>query len=285
LKAVPVTASLLVAAGCSTRSELGFMTLMSQVPPAQAIIVPPPGGPAVIAVLQRKHQNGVTQEIALSTASATMGQNTFYVSLVKEPETVSEIDDTLAIPRLTQEIVQKEMDERLPGIDMRTSLFYVQNKYGPFGFATGRSATGDTCLYAWQQIEPNEPALFIPGGAISVRLRMCDAEATEEQLLRTMYAYTISAYFTSGAWNPYGSPPPPPAHLGQANAPIFPVGMMGPESTVARPLPDVAPVTRSVNRSGTIPVFVDKDTVPPLAMPAPSAPLEGYPVVPPPPSQ
>ena len=261
------------------------MTLMNEVPPAQAIIVPAPGGPAVIAVLQRRYQNGVTQEIALSTASATTGQNTFYVSMVKEPETVSEIDDTLRVRRLTQEIVQEEMEERLPGIDMRTSLIYVQNKYGPFGFATGRSATGDTCLYAWQQIEPNEPVLFMPGGTISIRLRLCDADATEEQLLRTMYAFTIPTHFMSGAWNPYGTPPPPPEHLGQPNAPIYPFGMVGAERTEASPQRSLTPASGSVLRSSPpSTTLIDKDTVP--APPsAPHEPLTGYPVVPPPPAQ
>lgn len=236
LKGLFVFGLVLAAAGCSTRSDLGFMSLLNEVPATQAIIVPPPGGPAVVAVLQRRYQNGVTQEIALATASSAPGQNAVYVSLVNEPERVSEIDDTLRIRRLTQESVQAEMEERLPGIDMRTSLLYAQNKYGPFGFATGRSATGDLCLYAWQQIEPTEPVLLMPQGAISIRLRLCDADATEAQLLRTMYAFTISAYLTASSWNPYGSAPPAPAYLGQLDAPVNPLA-----SGVSDVLPDSLP--------------------------------------------
>lgn len=82
----------------------------------------------VVAVLQRRYQNGVSQEIALATASLAAGQNAFYVSLVNDPETLSEIDDTLRIRRPMQELVQAEIEERLPGIDMRTSLLYAQNK-------------------------------------------------------------------------------------------------------------------------------------------------------------
>lgn len=280
LKAVALIASLLPAAGCSMRSELGFMTLMNEVPTSQAMIVPAPGGPSVVAVLQRSYQNGVSQEIALSTAAATAGQNTFYVSFAKQPETTSEINDSLTIPPLGPETVQREMEERLPGTDMRTSLVYVQNKYGPFGFATGRSAFGDTCIYAWQQIEPNEAALFTPGGTISIRLRLCDADATEAQLLRTMYDFTISAYFISGSWNPYGTPPPPPAGLGQTDAPYFP--FRGTAGTDERPLRSPAPETRTVVRRSPAATLIDKDTVP--APPdEPAAPLGGYPVVPPPP--
>jgi hypothetical protein len=296
LKSLPIIASVLAAAGCANRSDLGMATLMSEVPPTQAAIVPPPGGPSVVAVLQRRYQNGLTQEVALSTASATTGQNAFYISLVKEPETVSEIDDTLGSPRLNQEVVQKEMEQRVPGVDMRTSLLYAQNKYGPFGFAVGRSSTGDNCLYAWQQIEPKEPVYFIPGGAISVRLRLCDADATEAQLLRSMYGFTIPAYYMNGEWNPYGTPPSPPAHLGETDAPIFPLGLGAGETTVSRPQTGTRrPVIRTDEEATG---FVDKDTVLPSdavptapAVPAPPAipgtpltPLEGYPVVPPPPA-
>ena len=116
----------------------------------------PPGGPCVVAVLQRTYQNGISQEIALSTASLTAGQNAFYVSLLNNTASNFEIPETLPRPPLTPGPDPGEMEERIR-VDMRTSLVYVQNKFGPFGFATGRSATGDLCLYAWQQIEPTEP--------------------------------------------------------------------------------------------------------------------------------
>jgi hypothetical protein len=288
LKNLPIAAIVMAVAGCSMRSDVGFMTLMSEVPRTNAIIVPPPGGPAVVAVLERKYQNGITQEIALSTASATAGQNAFHVSLINDPETQSEIDDTLKIRRVTQEVVQSEMEDRLAGVEMRTSLLYAQNKYGPFGFATGRSGTGDLCLYAWQQIEPNQPAILMTSGAISVRLRMCDADATEEQLLRSMYSYTISAYFPLGAWNPYGSPPPPSASLGQIDAPVHPLTTGSDERPPAMSRQRPAPAPRPISRPSSAPSMrIQNDTVDGVPAPSavPSAPLSGYPVVPPPPSQ
>jgi hypothetical protein len=274
-----------LAAACTTRSELGYATLLNEVPATRAIIVPPPGGPSIVAVLQRNFQNGVSQEIALSTASLTPGQNAFYVTLATGSMPQSEIDDVLSLPPLSQDRLQKEMDDRLPGVEMQTSLVYVQNKYGPFGFATGRSASGDVCLYAWQQIEPNEPAVFVPGGTISVRLRLCDAAATQEQLLRSMYGFTILAYYMSGSWNPYGSPPPVPAQLGAIDAPIYPLGMNGAASTT------VVRERRIRVESAPTPAtrLIDKDTVLPATQPvapslqAPAAsPETGYPVVPPP---
>jgi Cellulose biosynthesis protein BcsN len=273
----------LAAGACTTRSEIGFATLMSEVPATRAAIVPPPGGPSIVAVLQRSYQNGLSQEIALSTASLTPGQNAFYVTLATASTPQSEIDDVLSLPStITQDRIAGEMEERLPGIEMQTSLVYVQNKYGPFGFATGRSASGDVCLYAWQRIEPNEPAVFVPGGVISVRLRLCDAAATQEQLLRTMYAFTISAYYMSGSWNPYGEPPPVPAQLGQIDAPIYPLGM----GTSAPPA-IVRQQRIRVERTTPSSRLIDKDTVgaqerAPAPAPVPEGPPSGYPVVPPP---
>ncbi|SCY55993.1 cellulose biosynthesis protein BcsN [Microvirga guangxiensis] len=290
----PATAALLAVSllttACTTRSELGFATLMNEVPATRAIIVPPPGGPSIVAVLERKYQNGVSQEIALSTASLTPGQNAFYVSLATggaPPQ--SQVDDVLSLPSsvMMQERVQEEMEERLPGIDMQTSLVYVQNKYGPFGFATGRSASGDVCLYAWQRIEPNKPAVFVPGGVISIRLRLCDAAATQQQLLRTMYAFTISAYYMSGSWNPYGDPPRVPAHLGEIDAPIYPLGINDAPATVVRERRvrvQAEPSTRLIDKDTVIPAAPVQPTTPTYQQPT-ASPQTGYPVVPPPPSQ
>jgi hypothetical protein len=164
LKRAAVAAALMGLAACAGRSDLGYATLMSEVPATRAIVVPPPGGPAVVAVLQRLYQNGISQEIALSTASRTSGQNAFYVSLLNNTSNNMEIPESLSLSPLTPDRIGREMEERIPGVEMQTSLVYVQNKFGPFGFATGRSASGDLCLYAWQQIEPDKPAILVPGG-------------------------------------------------------------------------------------------------------------------------
>jgi hypothetical protein len=290
LKLFAVAATLLSVAACAGRSDLGYASLMSEVPATRAIVVPPPGGPAVVAVLQRMYQNGISQEIALSTASLTSGQNAFYVSLLNNTSSNMDIPETLSLPPLTPDRIESEMEERIPGVEMQTSLVYVQNKFGPFGFATGRSSRGDLCLYAWQQIEPDKPAILVPGGAISVRLRLCDADASVDQLLRIMYGYTIAAYYRQESWNPYGDPPSPPPGFGRIDAPLYPLGLdRGENATVVRRRAlseERRRVTTPDEASGRL---IDKDTVAPAA-PAPSrpqdlSPLEGYPAVPPPPIQ
>ncbi len=288
LKLLTAAAALMSLAACAGRSDLDYATLNSEVPATRAIVVPPPGGPSVVAALQRTYQNGISQEIALSTASRTSGQNAFYVSLLNNTASSMEIPETLSLSPLTPDRIEREMEERIPGVEMQTSLVYVQNKFGPFGFATGRSASGDLCLYAWQQIEPDKPAILVPGGAISVRLRLCDADASVDQLLRVMYGYTIAAYYRQESWNPYGDPPSPPAGFGQADAPMYPLGLNAREdATVIRRRVLSTETRRSPMREEMSGRVIDKDTVEP-AIPTPSvpqntAPLGGYPVVPPPP--
>jgi hypothetical protein len=290
LKRLAVAVAAMSVAACAGRSDLDYATLNSEVPATRAIVVPSPGGPSVVAVLQRTYQNGISQEIALSTASLTSGQNAFYVSLLNNTASSMEIPETLSLSPLTPDRIEREMEERMPGVEMQTSLVYVQNKFGPFGFATGRSASGDLCLYAWQQIEPDKPAILVPGGAISVRLRLCDADASVDQLLRVMYGYTIAAYYRQESWNPYSDPPSPPAGFGQADAPMYPLGLNGREdSTVIRQRVLSTESRRAPVRDETPRRAIDKDTVEP-ATPAPSVPqntvpLGGYPVVPPPPSE
>lgn len=50
-----------------------------------------------------------------------------------------------------------EMRQLFPGVRMARSPYYVQNRYGPFGYAVGRSSSGDTCLYAWQRLTSTGP--------------------------------------------------------------------------------------------------------------------------------
>ncbi|NIX78293.1 cellulose biosynthesis protein BcsN [Microvirga terricola] len=278
-KVAALTALVATAAGCAARPEIRYASLTGEVSAAQAIILPPPGGLSVVAVLQRKFINGVSQEVALSTTSRTAGQNAFYVNLINDAGMQSEVEDTLKLNPLTHDRMQEEMEERLPGVPMNISLIYVQNKYGPFGFATGRAASGDVCLYAWQQIEHNQASFFATNNGISIRLRLCAAGATEEQLLRAMYGFTIAAYFPSDIWGSNLVPPPVEPQLGQLGAPIYPTGMEAYSGAVLPPTQPRAPVIRTAPRPRA-------SILEPAALPAAERnPLSGYPLVPPPPSQ
>ena len=136
---------------------------------------------------------------------------------------------------LTSEAIAGELRAAFPGVPMRVSPDYVQNAYGPFGYATGRGAGRDLCLYGWQRIGGKVMTPFIRQGAIDVRLRLCEAGASERDLLADMYRYTVRAPFGPGwsAGEPIPSVNPP---IGTPGAMIFPTPVPVVVETMA-PLP------------------------------------------------
>jgi hypothetical protein len=309
-------------AACANRPlDLRIQTLTTEVPVTQAIVLPPPGGPSIVTLLERRRGNAIEQELILSTNGSARGQNAFYVTLI-ESVAGGEGSDIVKVPSVAPDAIAEELEERLAGVAMQVSPYFVQNKYGPFGYAAGLSDTGDSCLYAWQTIEPNKRQLLsLEGmtllqqqGAIAVRLRICETGAPEEALLRLMYEFNVVAHLRSPAWNPYGDPPSADPRLGQTGAPVYPISRNGHAQPVAEPArPAAAPVadrplrrvvpradlspddpasfsSRGSSSERAAPSFdraspsFDRDrSAPPLRTVPRRGPLEGYPTIPPPP--
>lgn len=200
-------------------------TLLQEVPPTAALVLPPPGSLAVVTVLERRYANALTQTVVLANDSAVSGENTIEVTFFGPVGAGAAQGDTLRWRPLDPVRISEEMIDKFPGVRMTRSPYYVQNGYGPFGYGVGRPRGGGTCLYAWQQIEPPRNKFGEPKsrGSISLRVRLCRAGASEEDLLRFMYGLVISGYFLPTAWNPYGPAPAPPAGLGGLAAPSLPV--------------------------------------------------------------
>ncbi|WP_186417276.1 cellulose biosynthesis protein BcsN [Bosea sp. CS1GBMeth4] len=277
-----VAASALFLAGCGeqrlSESELSFSSRAIAVDPSRALVVLPPGSPAVIGVTQRNYDNAVAQTIALSTRGRTPGENAIQVAFFTAedlPDSAGVEGNLLKLPGIDDFAVAQDMEGRLPGVAMALSAVFVQNKYGPFGYAFGRGAGGEACLYAWQRIAAGD-SLFRPkSGAVSVRMRICDPMASEASLLRLAYEYSLNASLRRSGWDPVGDAPAPDPGLGKAGAPIYPLPQASaPETAVprraARPRPARVPQAETID--------------PPAARPVPDRPLEGYPTVPPPPT-
>ncbi|KRD96350.1 hypothetical protein ASE63_11695 [Bosea sp. Root381] len=254
-------------------SDLTVATRAIAVAPSRAIVIPPVGGPAIVSVTQRSYDNAVSQEIRLATRGATPGENAIYAALftaadVVETEGVE--GSLLKMPSLDDYAIAREMEERLPGVVMMPSAVFVQNKYGPFGYAFGRGIGGEACLFAWQRLARGD-SLFRPrSGAVSVRIRLCDPQATEASLLRIAYDYAISGSLSRSGWRPIDDAPPPSSGLGEAGAPVYPV--------VAGPGFGEAPERPSASvraRPRTVAPRVD-----PAEPPPPDRRIEGYPIVP-----
>ncbi|MGM4984656.1 cellulose biosynthesis protein BcsN [Rhizobium sp. OK494] len=210
-------------AGCTTTGHIRQSIGVETVDNDKALAFPPPGGPAIVNVVERRHAKDVEQTISLSTSSSVPGQNFLKVQFLgltgSNPGLGSRPYNTIS-----DLAIAREMASAVPGVRLARSATFVQNSYGPFGYASGQSRNGDTCLYAWQQIQagfspPVEQRNF---GMVQVRLRLCDAHATERQLLGTVYGYTIAGRFDAAALNPFGAPRGADALLGKPGEPVYP---------------------------------------------------------------
>lgn len=211
-------------AGCSSTAGVSRFQPTRSVPMTEALVFPPPGGPAIIAVVERRYRNGIEQDIALRTQSSVSGQNAIKIKFVGPGMEGGNTDKTLSSARLTEATVAREMRSALPGVAMARTASYLQNNYGPFSYAVGKSRGGDTCIYGWQQIRSstNERNTLHNLGVVQMRLRLCDTNATEQSLLATMYGYTINGSFTGWQWNPYGREDRVDPNLGRPGHPVYP---------------------------------------------------------------
>ncbi|MBY5837115.1 cellulose biosynthesis protein BcsN [Rhizobium leguminosarum] len=210
-------------AACTSTGGVRQPSAPETVAPEKALVLPPPGGPSIVSVVERKRGNGVEQTISLFTSSSVPGQNSlkmqFFGASGANPGA-----GNAGFSMINESGIAREVARSAPGVPMATSATFLQNAYGPFGYASGRNRAGDTCLYAWQQIRSSTAANTQARnfGMIQLRLRLCDARASERQLLGIVYGYTVTGTFDGELWNPYGNPPPADVALGRTGAPIYP---------------------------------------------------------------
>ncbi|MDP9840335.1 hypothetical protein J2T09_005122 [Neorhizobium huautlense] len=225
MKSIATTVLLMAAlSGCSSTTGVTRFQPTRAVSATEALVFPPPGGPAIVGVIERRYRNGIEQDIALRTQSSVPGQNSIKVKFVGPGMEGANTDKTLSSARLTDSAITREMRSAVPGLAMARTPSYLQNNYGPFSYAVGRSRSGDTCVYGWQQIRSSTNArnTLHNLGVIQMRLRLCDADLSEQALLATMYGYTINGSFTGWQWNPYGREDRVDPSLGRPGHPVYP---------------------------------------------------------------
>lgn len=240
--------------GCAHTPEL-TPQIATSVAANQALIFPPIGGPGILGIVETTRANAVTQEISLATEARTPGQNKITVTLFEGKGGDGSDADLKDVP-FTQVNLTEEALAAWPNSGMSVSPYYVQNDYGPFGYAVGRPSTGDTCLYAWQRIEPTlKPSGAIARGAVVIRLQLCDANRSEESLLGVMYQLRVNA--------PIFEPSRAPAQIGRIAIPIKPQGAAG-------FIPVVKPIVRP---AATRPRQTAAPAVVTVVAPPPGAPI------------
>ncbi len=279
---VGALALLALLAGCAGRGAIDRFSAVREVSPRQAFVMPSAGGPAIVGVLERNYSNGVEQDIVLAGGGAVAAQNILKVQFIGPVDTATSGRTALSERPLATTDIARELRAEFPGIAMQRSPYYVQNRYGPFGYAVGRTG-GTTCLYAWQRMTGtvDTTLLLRPRAIINMRLRRCDAGASEAQLLATMYGLGVNSFIDHFSWVPYDAPPPPSPTLGASAAPIYPVAGAT-AAVLAEPAPAAAPAAaapaprRLARRAAPRPAPMVAPEPPPLPAPI------GLPVPPPP---
>lgn len=243
-------------AGCAARPGAGVATLSTTVPASSALVLPAPGTLSIVSVIQRQYTNAIEQKIALSTAAATSGQNFISIQAFGPAETVAMPGGTLAFRPVQHSAIRGEIRSAVPGRALGISSNFVRNAYGPFGYAYGRGAGDDGCLYGWQQIRADEAdrGRLNSFGMIQVRLRVCQSGAGEKDLVEMMYGYTIVGGFPGATWNPYGTPASVDSGIGggeplrvaieDRKVPATVVMETQERAPLARRLPETKPVVR-----------------------------------------
>lgn len=212
-----------LATGCTTTGGVRQSSGAETVANEKALAFPPPGGPAVVSVVERRHKDDVEQTVSLATSSSVAGQNFLKIQFRNVSGANPGLGST-PYKEIGNAAIASEMAAAVPGVRLARSATLVQNGYGPFGYASGQSRGGDTCLYAWQQIRAGQSALaeMQNFSMVQVRIRLCDARASERQLLSTVYGYTIAGSFVNEALNPYGTVRGADAVLGKPGDPVYP---------------------------------------------------------------
>ncbi|MGF6176248.1 cellulose biosynthesis protein BcsN [Ensifer sp. 4252] len=243
-----VLAAGLLMSSCATHNDVGTPTNATIVPAENALILPPPGGPAVLNVVERRRTNAIEQDIYLYTSASTPGQNFLRAQFFGPMETRFDQQKSSGYVAVRSSEMMRQARRALPGVSLAQSSDFLQNNYGPFGYAYGRGRGDDACIFAWQQIRgaENHRSPLKGYGTIQIRFRYCAAGASENELLSPVYGYTIVGTFGDPAWNPYGAPPPLEAGIGRVGNPIYRKGQAPTDTRPVTVMAAPAPVRRVV---------------------------------------
>lgn len=224
-RAAPILLPLLMAglAACTATRSATPISAPRIVEASQAMIMPAPGGPAVISVIEERFSDGVEQKVVLGTDATNAGQNYLGIRIYGPMERETQGLKSLGYKPFTAAALSAETARAVPGVAMRRSALFLRNNYGPFGYAFGQTRNGDSCIFGWQQLRSSEAERrnFRNVGAIQIRLRLCENGASEKELLAVMYGYTVTGSFSSDQWNPFGKPKVDSPAI-TSNDPIYP---------------------------------------------------------------
>jgi hypothetical protein len=288
-KASGVALLLAIIDGCAAPRTIVANESEGQVSVDQAFVSLGPSAPPVLSIVEHPYENATRQTLHLATRGATPGENNLRVDVIGIKNPGISRDATLPDAPLEAAQLGSEAEDALPGVPLRTSLTYLQNRSGPFGYAVGKSAQGDECIYAWQRVATPDRDLNVVNSrnTLSIRLRLCDPHMSEAALIASMMGLNVNVGVSGGLWTP--EPKQFSSEIGSSGTAI------GPPQILAAVSPDAEQAARpprrraiKPGRGGIVEAPIaaptqnqTSDTVlvpPPLAGPA--APAAQGPVIP-----
>ena len=157
--------------------------------------MPEPGG-SVKTIREKIYRNGISQQIILAGDKGTIGENKLEINV---QTAAPESRDSLQIGPPSEAGIKKEITSRYPQLNMQVVTQPRQNGLGVFGLAIGRRGDGTRCVFAWQWVDDirgsTKLGAAFNGGAIpaSVRVHMCRADATVDDLAATVEGLTLAS--------------------------------------------------------------------------------------------
>lgn len=183
-------------AGCSATTPDPFLTasvrpdappISSEVAPEFAVALLPVTGGRIKSVRQTARKDYLQQQIVYENASESFGENGITVEIGKPSLDVS----LLRSPSKRQII--SEMRQAFPGVGMAIQPSAEENLQGVYGYATGKFASGGSCIYGWQMVNPNanrNPVALMAGidrkYRMQIRMRYCHPGIPEERIKALM---------------------------------------------------------------------------------------------------
>jgi Cellulose biosynthesis protein BcsN len=266
-----------IVGGCATPRTILPNLTERQVPVDQAFVSLGPGTPAPLSIVQRDYQNAARQTIVLATQGKTPGENSLRVDVVGVSN--SDINREAKLPdvSLKEADLVTEAQQALPDVPLRTSLSFVQNRYGPFGYAIGKSSQGDECIYAWQRLATPDRELSLVNSrdSLSIRLRLCEPRLSEARLAAVMMGLNVNVSLSGGAFTGESRPLRPEVGA--------PGSIMGPPEVLSASANPIAPQQTPPRRRAINAKPHKTAAAPSVREPPQLSPPPGSVIVPPPP--
>ncbi len=118
LKIIALITLAILGTSCTTTGRVRQLAGAETVVSEKALAFPPPGGPAIVSVIEQKHGGDVDQTISLSTSSSVPGQNFLKVQFLGVSGSNPGLGST-PYKMISEGAVSREMAATVPGVRLR----------------------------------------------------------------------------------------------------------------------------------------------------------------------